>query len=305
MPYGRELNKLGEKSQNGQVSRGWFRAPNVLVRAELARKVGVYGIAVYCCLASHADQHGICWVALITIARELVIAKPTVNKAIKALKTAGLVTISRPQDRDAGSNSNTYTLTPIDSLSLFPFDHDQQPPPVNDVNRTSKRGEPPPVNDVNRTGKRGEPEQDPLTRPNEQDPMNKPPLPPKGERDGFEKFWEAYPRKVAKKKAHRAWAKLKQSPELLAMMVDALNKQKSWDQWTKDGGQFIPHPATWLNQERWTDEELKGETNGPQARNGHASAAPSKTSARAAEATRHRYRDGSNPGEGEGAPSGK
>ncbi|MNH08813.1 hypothetical protein D3C79_682460 [compost metagenome] len=24
--------------------------------------------------------------------------------------------------------------------------------------------------------------------------------------------------------------------------------------WTKDGGQFIPHAATWLNGKRWEDE---------------------------------------------------
>ena len=28
---------------------------------------------------------------------------------------------------------------------------------------------------------------------------------------------------------------------------------KSHD-WTKDGGQFIPHAATWLNGKRWEDE---------------------------------------------------
>jgi hypothetical protein len=27
-------------------------------------------------------------------------------------------------------------------------------------------------------------------------------------------------------------------------------------EWTKDGGQFIPHPATWLNQKRWEDEPM-------------------------------------------------
>ena len=28
----------------------------------------------------------------------------------------------------------------------------------------------------------------------------------------------------------------------------------STDQWRKDAGAFIPHPATFLNQERWKDE---------------------------------------------------
>jgi DNA replication protein DnaC len=36
--------------------------------------------------------------------------------------------------------------------------------------------------------------------------------------------------------------------------MNSLNKYKKSPQWTKDGGQFIPHAATWLNQERWNDE---------------------------------------------------
>ena len=27
-------------------------------------------------------------------------------------------------------------------------------------------------------------------------------------------------------------------------------------QWTKDGGAFIPHPSSYLNQQRWNDEML-------------------------------------------------
>lgn len=34
----------------------------------------------------------------------------------------------------------------------------------------------------------------------------------------------------------------------------ALEAAKKCDQWRKDNGQFIPYPATWLNQERWEDE---------------------------------------------------
>jgi hypothetical protein len=26
------------------------------------------------------------------------------------------------------------------------------------------------------------------------------------------------------------------------------------EQWRRDDGRFIPHPATWLNQRRWEDE---------------------------------------------------
>lgn len=70
-------------------------------------------------------------------------------------------------------------------------------------------------------------------------------------RGAFETFWKAYPRKVGKDAARRAFAKVKVPVETLVAAVEA---QKASTQWTKDNGQFIPNPATWLNQGRWEDE---------------------------------------------------
>ena len=69
--------------------------------------------------------------------------------------------------------------------------------------------------------------------------------------DDFKIFWEAYPRKEGKQKAEAAFAKVTEPVEVL---LDAIEAQKKSAQWTKDGGQFIPHPATWLNGKRWLDE---------------------------------------------------
>lgn len=67
----------------------------------------------------------------------------------------------------------------------------------------------------------------------------------------FEIFWEAYPRKEGKQKAEAAFAKVAVPVQDL---LGAIEAQKKSAQWTKDGGQFIPHPATWLNGKRWLDE---------------------------------------------------
>ena len=67
----------------------------------------------------------------------------------------------------------------------------------------------------------------------------------------FDLFWEAYPRKEGKQKAETAFAKV---TEPVQVLLDAIEAQKKSAQWTKDGGQFIPHPATWLNGKRWLDE---------------------------------------------------
>ena len=41
---------------------------------------------------------------------------------------------------------------------------------------------------------------------------------------------------------------------MLETMIQAIEQHKRSDQWTRDNGQYIPHPATWLNQRRWEDE---------------------------------------------------
>ena len=70
----------------------------------------------------------------------------------------------------------------------------------------------------------------------------------------FSEFWKAYPRKVGKDKAWEAWQK--KSPTLFNCLA-TLKWQVKCQQWTKDEGQFIPHPTTWLNQGRWNDEQPK------------------------------------------------
>lgn len=69
----------------------------------------------------------------------------------------------------------------------------------------------------------------------------------------FEAFWQAYPNKVAKAAAAAVFAKIDPSPELLREILAAIAVQKTWPKWVKDGGQYIPHPSTWLNQRRWED----------------------------------------------------
>jgi len=70
--------------------------------------------------------------------------------------------------------------------------------------------------------------------------------------EDFETFWKAYPRRVGKGAAFEVWEK-KEHPEV-AVVVAAVEAQAKSDQWKKEGGKFIPHPRTWLNQKRWDDD---------------------------------------------------
>lgn len=68
----------------------------------------------------------------------------------------------------------------------------------------------------------------------------------------FERFWAAYPRKVAKDAALRVWERLDPNEELTAVMIAEVARQTVSEQWREE--RFIPHARTWLNQGRWKDE---------------------------------------------------
>ena len=72
-----------------------------------------------------------------------------------------------------------------------------------------------------------------------------PPISPPGD---FDRFWAAYPKKVGKQAARKAFSRVKIPVETL---LTAIEQQKCSDQWSKG---YIPNPATWLNQGRWEDE---------------------------------------------------
>lgn len=70
--------------------------------------------------------------------------------------------------------------------------------------------------------------------------------------DGFEEFWNYYPKKVGKEAARKSWDKYKPNIELV---LHTLAWQIESNQWRKSDGQFIPNPATYLNQGRWQDQQ--------------------------------------------------
>ena len=89
------------------------------------------------------------------------------------------------------------------------------------------------------------------------------PLPPKGESDApnesplvmrFEVFWDAYPKKVGKQYALKAWQKVHPTAELFDRIMEAVRAQKKSEQWRRDNGRYIPNPATWLNGGYWDNE---------------------------------------------------
>lgn len=81
--------------------------------------------------------------------------------------------------------------------------------------------------------------------------------------EGFDQFWSAYPKGKKKKKpdAMKAWKQtVKNRPEMAVLLSSLAAHSKSHD-WTKEGGKYIPHPASWLRAHEWND--AAGSTSGP------------------------------------------
>jgi hypothetical protein len=72
--------------------------------------------------------------------------------------------------------------------------------------------------------------------------------------DRFEEFWSAYPRKIAKPNGRKAWlAAMKRKADPDAVIAAATAHATAW-RVAGTEKQWIPHPSTWLNGERYADD---------------------------------------------------
>ena len=72
--------------------------------------------------------------------------------------------------------------------------------------------------------------------------------------DRFDEFWDAYPRKVGKKKARAKFAAAVKAAGDAQRVIDGARRLAA-DPNLPDK-QFIPHPTTWLERGGWDDEPL-------------------------------------------------
>lgn len=82
-------------------------------------------------------------------------------------------------------------------------------------------------------------------------PLDLPDLVPVQAVDWFERFWNAYPRRVGQPAARRAFIKAIRKCSL-EELADGLERWTAYWTW-RNAPQFIPHPSTWLNDERWNN----------------------------------------------------
>lgn len=83
--------------------------------------------------------------------------------------------------------------------------------------------------------------------------------------DDFNRFWETYPRKVAKDAARRAFAAAIRKMDPSKIIVGA---QRYADERRFEDPKYTKHPATWLNGSCWSDEDRPAHVLPPEARSG-------------------------------------
>jgi hypothetical protein len=71
----------------------------------------------------------------------------------------------------------------------------------------------------------------------------------------FAQFWAAYPKRVAKPDAIKAFKDISLENDFSRLMA-AIEVERNSEQWLRDNGKFIPHPATWLRKRRFEDEPI-------------------------------------------------
>lgn len=198
-------------------------------------------------LADNANDQGYCWPSIARISERTCFSKRAVIDAIAWLEKHGIVTADRTNGRHT-----TYVLKP--SAYVEPVQQAHQCGKSTGASAASE-----PVQQAHQpVHLPHQPVQQPHT--NHQEPSltvmesNRQSARTGDATDGFDEFWDAYPRKEGKKDAAKAWAKLKPSADLLATILAALTIQSASLKWRERGGQFIPHASTYLNGERWTDQ---------------------------------------------------
>jgi len=81
---------------------------------------------------------------------------------------------------------------------------------------------------------------------------------PKTTNEGFEEFWNAYPKCI--RKGEKSACKKKWAENYYFYQFKTILKHLEWmkttTQWLRDNGAFVPAPKVYLNQQRWDGAEV-------------------------------------------------
>ena len=195
--------------------------PETVLYADIsASAVRVYGV-----LRRHADKDdGTCYPGRARIAELGRMAPRTVDKAIDELIGIGALRVQSRHDPENSKKqlSNQYTVLTPSKNCTTPLANSAPPPSKNCS----------------------------VTRVIEPESENQRTYDQLAVDQAFDTFWNNYPRKVGRKKCAQWWNRHQQHANKILDTLDAWCQY--WAQTVTDN-RYIPHPYTWLNQERWND----------------------------------------------------
>jgi hypothetical protein len=214
----------------------WFQVERAFVSRKVAAVLGPFASMVFIGLCHHAGSDQRAWPSVTLLAAELGISDRQVKRSLQVLAARNMIRIMR----DPGKH-NCYDLVDI---KYWATSDCESPVPVTGSYHTSDCESPVPV-----TGS-------PPNENNNNTQERNPPTPHRGsdEDQDFCAFWTRHPKKVSKGKARKAWAKVDWKTVTVEEILSGLENAKTSRKWTKNNGEFIPDPSTWLNAEGWKDE---------------------------------------------------
>lgn len=180
-------------------------------------------LLLHLALADFANDEGICWPSVRTLAKKSRCSEQWVRKGIRRMIEDEFVEV---MEQGIGrGNANRYRLRPLSKKDETQMRDSEKGATTEDERGNSERSE-------SYIGNRHEPSSSII--------------------EAFEAFWRAYPRKVGKGKARQAFAKImtrKDAPSLHDLLASIEAYRSSISE-----PRFIAHPTSWLNGERWLDE---------------------------------------------------
>ncbi|KPQ19686.1 helix-turn-helix domain-containing protein [Halomonas sp. HL-93] len=238
------------------------------------RRLGARDMRVLGALYAHADTERTCWPSVSTLAALTGIDRRDVQRTIRRLEGFGWLTVEAGGGRAATSRYRLWQAS--QTAGDPPADIQRRAgkaPAVDD----EKAGISPAVDSPQRAGESPQkggcftPETagELPARTYQEQTRNINPLfcatdmsasEPKAKcgeaarEASFADFWRAYPKRRGKADARKAWMKLAPDEGLTERILQAVAQARASPDWRKEGGQFIPYPATWLRRRGWEDE---------------------------------------------------
>jgi DNA-binding MarR family transcriptional regulator len=225
-------------------------------------------LLVMLALADFSNDAGESWPSLEVLAQKARLTKRQVCKVLDKLQAAGEIWRERST---GGRNRRTryfIALNPTENseIKTVKKEHCNKNSVFQDKETVSSSSHA--LNRHRTVNKRESTESDklipnPLSTSVLSDPTpkkRKPARPDPATLEAFNRFYQGFPRRVAKQKGRDAWLKLSPGAELITVIMAAVERYAAEVRGTEL--KFIPHPATWLNGRRWEDEPAEGNNNG-------------------------------------------